>query len=88
VGLDVEVFGPCYAYLTMHKGERTLAVTMACRVATTSPPLSLEPEEAADARWVTGEEWLGLSEQGLALWAAHDIERATTLAAVLMSLPR
>ena len=87
VGLDVEVVGPCYAYLTMHKGERTLAVTMACRVFSPAPPPSLEPEEAVDARWVTKDEWLGLSARGLTLWTAPDIARATALALVLMEKP-
>lgn len=85
VGLGVIVAGPCYAYLTMHKRERTLAVTMACLVEDPSPPLLLEPTEATDARWVTVEEWLGLVSAGLTPWSARDVGRATALAAVLLS---
>lgn len=84
VGLQVEVAGPCYAYLTMHKGERTLAVSMACRVAVPIPSLTLAPEEVVAARWVTEEEWLGMAGARAALWAAEDIQRATATAAVLL----
>ncbi len=31
VGLRVLTGGPCFAYVTMHKGERTVGVHMACR---------------------------------------------------------
>lgn len=84
VGLDVDVAGPCYAYLTMHKGERTLAVTMACAVREETPALVLAPDEAVDARWVTSDEWVGLASAGLTPWAAEDVRRATTMAAVLL----
>ncbi|MHB8870580.1 MAG: NUDIX hydrolase [Thermoleophilia bacterium] len=84
VGLEVLVAGPCYAYLTMHKGERTLAVSMACRVAVPVPPLTLAPDEAVDARWVLVGEWLEMAGAGLTLWAAEDIRRATATAAVLL----
>jgi len=84
VGLEVEVAGPCYAYLTMHKGERTLAVSMACRVAVPAPALTLAPDEAVDARWVTVGEWLEMAGAGITLWTAEDVLRATATAAVLL----
>ena len=86
VGIEVEVAGPCYAYLTMHKGERTLAVSMACRVAGPTPSLILAPEEVVAARWVTEREWLGMARAGATLWAAEDIRRATATAAVLLEM--
>ncbi|MHB0981486.1 MAG: NUDIX hydrolase [Thermoleophilia bacterium] len=86
VGLQVEVAGPCYAYLTMHKGERTLAVSMACRVESPAPSLTLAPEEAVEARWVTVGEWLEMAGGGVSLWAADDIRRATATAAVLLGV--
>ncbi|MCZ7662405.1 MAG: NUDIX hydrolase [Thermoleophilia bacterium] len=86
VGLRVEVAGPCYAYVTMHKGERTVAVSMACRVAEPAPAPVLEPREALDARWVTVEEWAALASAGLTLWATADILRATTLAQTLLAI--
>ncbi len=86
VGLQVEVAGPCYAYLTMHKGERTLAVSLACRVAAPAPLLTLAPGEAVEARWVTLGEWLEMAGAGVALWAAEDIRRATATAAVLLEV--
>ncbi len=86
VGIEVEVAGPCYAYLTMHKGERTLAVSMACSPATPGPAPSfiLAPEEAVEARWVTVAEWLEMAGAGMALWAEEDVRRATATAAVLL----
>ncbi len=86
VGLQVEVAGPCYAYLTMHKGERTLAVSMACRVEVPAPSLTLALEEVAEARWVTVGEWLEMAGAGVALWAAEDIRRATATAAILLGV--
>lgn len=86
VGLQVEVAGPCFAFLTMHKGERTLAVSMACWVAPPAPSLTLAPEEAVEARWVTVGEWLQAADAGLTLWAAEDVRRATATAAVLLGV--
>lgn len=88
VGLQVEVAGPCYAYLTMHKGERTLVVSMACAPAAAgrAPSLTLAPDEAAEARWVTAGEWLEMAGAGVTLWAAEDIRRATATAAVLLGV--
>jgi ADP-ribose pyrophosphatase YjhB (NUDIX family) len=86
VGLQVEVAGPSYAYLTMHKGERTLAVSMACRVEAPAPSFTLAPAEAAEARWVTVREWLEMADAGMALWAAEDIRRATATAAVRLGV--
>ncbi len=84
VDLAVTVSGPCYAYLTMHKGERTLAVSMACRVPIPAPPLTLAPAEVLEARWVTAEEWLDMADVGVTLWTAEDIRRATLLAGTLL----
>jgi ADP-ribose pyrophosphatase YjhB (NUDIX family) len=86
VGLRVEVAGPCYAYLTMHKGERTLAVSMACRVEDPAPSLTLAPEEVVEARWITVGEWLEMAGAGITLWTAEDIRRATASAAVLLEV--
>ena len=85
VGLGVEVAGPCYAYVTMHKGERTVAVSMACRVAEPAPVPRLAPAEAVEARWATVEEWLALTARGLTPWTAADVVRATTLAVTLLA---
>jgi NADH pyrophosphatase NudC (nudix superfamily) len=86
VGFYVEVAGPCYAYLTLHKGERTLAVSMACRIDVPAPSLTLAPEEVVEARWLTVGEWLQMAGAGVALWAAEDIRRATATAAVLLGV--
>ena len=53
-GLAVEVAGPCYAYLTFYKGERLLAVSMACRPTGDPDAIRLEPDGADAWRWATG----------------------------------
>lgn len=83
--LPVQVAGPCYAYVTMHKGERMVGVTMACR-ADGDRPLRLDPAEAVDWRWVCRAEWLAMAAAGLTPWTPGDIVSATTLAATLLDL--
>lgn len=81
-GLTVEVAGPCYAYLTVYKGERLLAVSMACRPL--SDPDDLTPEEGvAGWRWVSSREWEELALSGRSTWNGRDVRRATHMAAIL-----
>ena len=60
-GLDVEVGGPCYAFLTFYQGERLLAVSMACRPAGDPDDIRLEPGGAGGWRWVSAQEWKQLA---------------------------
>jgi len=82
-GLSVEVAGPCYTLLTMYKGERTLVVSMACRLASDPGQVRLEPGGAVDWRWVTVEQWEELARSGRSSWSASDVRRATRMAGVL-----
>lgn len=86
VGLQVLTAGPCYAYVTMHKGERTVGVHMACRTAAAAPPVCLDPAEAIDHRWVTAEEWVEMAHAGLTPWDPDDVVRVTTLAGALLEI--
>jgi len=86
VGLEVESAGPCFAYVTMHKGERMVGVHMACRTTAPGTRLRLAPEEAVDYRWVSAAEWEEMARAGLTLWDPQDVLRVTTLAATLLSL--
>lgn len=85
-GLPVEVAGPCYAFLTYHKGERLLAVSMACRPGRVPETLTLEPGAAVSARWASAAEWETLARAGQSSWAPKDVRRATRMAAVLLDL--
>ncbi len=85
-GYRVRVAGPCYAYLTMHKGERTLAVSMACRVPPDPGEPRLDPAEALAWRWCTPGEWLELAEAGRSVWEKADVASATALARRLLDL--
>lgn len=87
VGLRVHTAGPCYAYVTMHKGERTVGVHMACRTTVATPAVRLDPAEAADHRWVTAEEWVEMAHAGLTPWDPDDVVRVTTLAGTLLEIP-
>lgn len=82
--LDVEVVsaGPCFAYLTFHKAERLLAVSMACRLVGGADlsRFHLDAAEAEEARWVSVPEWVQLSRRGMTPWRSEDIVRATHLA--------
>jgi 8-oxo-dGTP pyrophosphatase MutT (NUDIX family) len=82
-GLSVLVAGPCYAYLTFHKGERLIAVSMACRVRGEFYPVRLEPENAVDWRWVTAEEWGRLAAEAKSSWEPLDVARGTRLAVTI-----
>jgi len=86
VGLQVLTAGPCYAYVTMHKGERTVGVHMACRTAGAAPPVCLDLAEAADHRWVTAQEWVEMAHAGLTSWDPDDVVRVTTLAGTLLQI--
>ena len=85
-GLPVRVLGPCYAYLTLHKGERTLAVSMACRTRSQREAPTLDQEEASSWRWVRPAEWVDLAAAGRSHWTAEDVRRATALARRLIDL--
>lgn len=82
-GLSVMVGGPCYAYLTYHKGERLVAVSMACRVDPDGrDPDSVRPEPGVDAwGWRTTREWEDLARGGLSSWSPGDVRRVTRLVA-------
>lgn len=82
LGVEVVSAGPCFAYLTFHKGERLLAVSMACRPAGVADlsRFRLDAAEAEEARWVSVSEWVQLSRRGLTPWRSEDIVRATHLA--------
>lgn len=86
VGLRVQTAGPCYAYVTMHKGERTVGVHMACRTSDAVPSVRLDPTEAIDHRWASTEEWVAMAHAGLTPWDACDVLRVTTLAAALLEI--
>lgn len=80
-GLSVEVAGPCYAYLTFHKGERLLAVSMACRPVAGAEvdAIQLEPGHTMWA-WRTATEWAALAAARKSSWTPADVRRATRLA--------
>jgi 8-oxo-dGTP diphosphatase len=82
-GLSVQVAGPCYAYLTFHKGERLVAVSMACRAIGDTESIRLEPENAVDWRWAGTAEWEGLAAEGKTNWAPLDVARVTRLASTI-----
>ena len=82
-GLSVETAGPCYAHLTFHKGEKLLAVTMACRVAHWPAAVVLE-QEASGWRWAADASWLSLAQEARSSWSPTDVRRATALARVLL----
>jgi 8-oxo-dGTP diphosphatase len=82
-GLAVRVAGPCYAYLTYHKHERAIAVSMACRATSDTGTIIIEEEHAVDWRWVPGPEWERLSTEGKSSWRPEDVTRATRLATTL-----
>jgi 8-oxo-dGTP pyrophosphatase MutT (NUDIX family) len=82
-GLVVEVGGPCYAFLTFYKGERLLAVSMACRPSSDPDAVRLESDGAAGWRWVSAQEWEQLAAKSLSSWDPADVKKATrTVAAV------
>ena len=82
-GLSVSVAGPCYAYLTFHKGERLVAVSMACRATGDSDAVRLEAENAVDWRWAGAAEWERLAAEGKSSWEPVDVTRVTRLASTM-----
>jgi 8-oxo-dGTP pyrophosphatase MutT (NUDIX family) len=82
-GLAVQVGGPCYALLTVYKGERLLAVSMACRPIGDPDCLTLEPDGASEWRWACTEEWERLAVEGRSTWDANDVKMATRMATSL-----
>jgi 8-oxo-dGTP pyrophosphatase MutT (NUDIX family) len=76
-GLAVDVAGPCYAFLTFYKGERLLAVSMACSPAGDPDGIRLEPDGTDGWRWATGAEWEDLAVGRLTSWALKDVKKAT-----------
>ena len=87
-GLAVEVGGPCYAFLTFHKGERLLAVSMACRPLSDPDAVRLEPGGAAGWRWASAQEWDQLAAKGLSSWDPADVKKATRTVAALWEAER
>jgi 8-oxo-dGTP diphosphatase len=87
-GLLVDVAGPCYVYLVMYKGERLLAVSMACRTVGDPDDITLEAGGATAWRWAGIEEWKGLAERGESSWAPGDVLRATAEARALWGVER
>lgn len=86
-GLPVEVCGPCYAYLTFYKGERLLAVSMACRAPGDTDTVRLEPENAVAWRWIDAEGWRHLAVEGKTTWTPEDVARVTRLASTIWEIP-
>ena len=82
-GLQVEVAGPCYAHLAWYKGERLLAVTMACRPLGDPEQVVLEAGGFVGWRWATVDEWLALVAEGSTSWTAANIAKATGAALAL-----
>ncbi|MCL5736079.1 MAG: NUDIX hydrolase [Actinobacteria bacterium] len=82
-GLTVRVAGPCYAYLTFHKGERTIAISMACRVEGDPDAIRLEQDQAVEWRWFDTPGWKRLAGEGMSSWAPDDVSKVTSLASAL-----
>ena len=82
-GLAVQVAGPCYACLTVYKGERLLAISMACRPMGDNESLKLEADGATEWRWADSEEWERLAAEGRSSWEPRDVKRATRMATIL-----
>lgn len=82
-GLAVQVEGPCYALLTVYKGERLLAVSMVCRPMGDCDSLSLEADGASEWQWATSGEWEHLAAVGRSSWEPDDVRKATRMATML-----
>jgi ADP-ribose pyrophosphatase YjhB (NUDIX family) len=82
-GLEVEVAGPVHAYLTVHKGERLLSVSMACRVPSATEDVRVDGVEADAFRWVTTAEWAEWARAGRTPWDPGDVVRVAALAGAL-----
>jgi 8-oxo-dGTP pyrophosphatase MutT (NUDIX family) len=82
-GLVVDVAGPCYGHLTFYKGERLLAVSMACRATGDRDAIRLELEDHDAWRWATGAQWEALAESGQSSWDLMDVKKATKAVAAV-----
>ena len=82
-GLAVDVAGPCYGFLTFYKGERLLAVSMACRPAGDPDAIRLEADAAEGWRWATEEEWEDLAMVGKTSWDPKDVKKAVKAVAAV-----
>lgn len=82
-GLAVDVAGPCYGFLTFYKGERLLAVSMACRPTGDPDAIDLETDDHDAWRWVTGPEWETLAEARSSSWDPKDVTKATKAVAAV-----
>lgn len=82
-GLAVDVAGPCYGFLTFYKGERLLAVSMACRPTGDPDAIDLEPDDHDAWRWVTGPEWEALAEARSTSWDRKDLRKAINAVAAV-----
>jgi 8-oxo-dGTP diphosphatase len=87
-GLAVEVAGPCYAFLTFYKGERLLAVSVACRPLGDAETIRLEPDGAEGWRWATGEEWQELAGAGRSSWDLKDVSKVIRTVAAVWEVER
>lgn len=85
-GLEVEVAGPVHAYLTMHKGERLLSVSVACRVPNATEGVLVDCVEADDFRWLTTAEWVEYAREERTPWDPEDVVQVAALARVLWEL--
>lgn len=82
-GMTVAVAGPCYGLLTFYKGERLLAVSMACRATGNPDAICLELDDHDAWRWATGAEWEALAESRLSSWDPLDVKKATKAVAAV-----
>ena len=82
-GLEVEVAGPVHAYLTVHKGERLLSVSMACRVPSATEGVRVDGVEADDFRWLTTAEWVEWARGERTPWEPGDVLQVAALARAL-----
>ena len=82
-GLAVEVAGPCYGFLTFYKGERLLAVSMACRPAGDPDAIRLEPGGPRRVAVGDRQEWEELAGARMSSWDPTDVKKATRAVAAV-----
>lgn len=85
-GLEVEVAGPVHAYLAMHKGERLLSVSMACRVPSATDSVRVDGVEADDFLWLTTAEWVELARAERTPWEPADVLQVAAVARALWNV--
>lgn len=85
-GLDVRVDAPCYAFLGVYKGERLLAVTMACRPVGDPDGVRLEPGGASEWCWASMEEWVALATDKRSTWRPNDVRKVTRMALTVQGM--